>query len=109
MCSRNDDPTQHDTLVRAIEDARVDIPPYEEENTYVGGVEAMRKVAADIVRGQMREVGDVCPSCGADMDEPSDRAICGACGADNTDEAGEEAALEELRDRVEWEHSLKGW
>ena len=29
---------------------------------------------------------DVCPSCGADMDEPSERAMCGACGADNTDE-----------------------
>lgn len=33
------------------------------------------------------EPADVCPSCGADMDERSDIALCGACGADNTDEA----------------------
>lgn len=30
---------------------------------------------------------DVCPACGADMDEPYEVAICGACGADNTDDA----------------------
>lgn len=29
---------------------------------------------------------DVCPSCGADMDEPYNIAVCNACGADNTDE-----------------------
>ena len=38
------------------------------------------------------EPADVCPSCGADMDELSNVAICGACGADNTDDADDGSA-----------------
>lgn len=33
-----------------------------------------------------QEPTDVCPSCGADMDDPYEVAVCGACGADNTDD-----------------------